>query len=769
MSRGSPPSTLKPKTGKEPGGAQADTDPNEGGFKTVVFGPPVALPTKGPRKNPNDELVDFLAPPQALDELGRLGSYRILRVIGAGGMGVVYEAEDTVLERRVALKAMLPTLAVSLSARQRFLREARAAAAVEHARIVQIYQVGEERGVPFLVMPMLKGESLEDRFARAGRPSFGDAMRIAREIAEALAAAHERGLIHRDIKPGNVWLEGAKGSVKLLDFGLARAIETDTPLTQQGSIVGTPAFMAPEQATGDAIDARSDLFSLGCVLYRMCTGTLPFDGSNAVATLMAIVGKEPTPPREIDSGIPIPLSDLILRLLAKKPTDRPATAQEVIATLDSMPPPPAEAAGAQPLPGQSNSTTEKLSAEIPKRPPPSGTAPAAAADTPPRSRASSILLVAAVLAIILGGAVLVVRPLLRRDNNPPGPIATPAPVKIGIAYGTEKQKWLNEAVVDFAEAPEGKNIKINLIPMGSLEGGKAVSMSEDQRIHVWSPASSLYKAAIVHDWQIKHADANPVLKEESLALTPLVFVMWKDRCDAFLAKYKTISFPAVIDAMQQKDGWGGIAGRPDWGRFRFGHTIPTQSNSGLMTLVVIAYDLNTKDKDLTRADIARPEFQTELETLTRGLAGTSNSTGNLMKDMVAKGPSAYDALVVYESIAIDYLKAARGRWGDLCVVYPRRNLWSENPYYILDVPWSSKEQRQAAETFLGFLLSEPQQKKALSHGFRPANINVPIMDNPESPFVHYKSNGLTVSLGAVCDPPSREVIDDLLLVWGRSK
>src|SRR5262249_3005660 len=149
-----------------------------------------------------------------------------------------------------------------------------------------------------------------------------------------------------------------------------------------------------------------------------------------------------------------------------------------------------------------------------------------------------------------------------------------------------------------------------------------------------------------------------------------------------------------------------IAGKPEWGRFRFGHTNPDQSNSGLMALVVMAYDLNRKDV-LTLDDVRRVEFLEQAAAFKRGLAGRSNSTGTLMKDMVTKGPSVFDSVLVYENLTIDYLKAARGRWGDLHVAYPPCNLWSDNPYCILDVPWSSPAQRQAAEAFLRFLQSEP--------------------------------------------------------------
>jgi serine/threonine protein kinase len=242
---------------------------------------------------PVPSLTDFLAPPQAPDELGRLGNYRILKILGHGGMGVVYEAEDTRLKRLVALKAMLPTLAASASAGKRFLREAEAMAAVEHDHIVRIYQIDEDRGVPYMAMEFLKGEPLDVRLQRENQLPLGDVLKIGREIAIALDAAHVRGLIHRDIKPANIWLEhiaaglpavgmdaphappASRGlyRVKLLDFGLARAVSQDSGLTQQGAIIGTPAYMAPEQGRGDTIDHRCDLFSLGVVLYRLATRT----------------------------------------------------------------------------------------------------------------------------------------------------------------------------------------------------------------------------------------------------------------------------------------------------------------------------------------------------------------------------------------------------------------------------------------------------------------------------------------------------------------
>ena len=332
-----------------------------------------ALSTSGSGTPPREasDAADFLAPPEMPDELGRLGGYRVLRRLGAGGMGLVFEAEDPKLRRRVALKVMKPALAADESARQRFLHEAQSTAALEHDHIVTVHQVGEDRGLPFLAMPLLKGETLDDRLRRqdaetrrhgdavigvsaspplplspSPRPSssqlpLAEVLRIGREMAAGLAAAHQRGLVHRDVKPSNVWLEGAGGRVKLLDFGLARAITVDATddapqLTQQGQIVGTPAYMAPEQAQGRTLDERCDLFSLGCVLYRMTTGQLPFHGTDAVSTLVAISTARPRPPREINPDLPAGLSNLILSLLAKDRAARPASAQAVFEEIERI-------------------------------------------------------------------------------------------------------------------------------------------------------------------------------------------------------------------------------------------------------------------------------------------------------------------------------------------------------------------------------------------------------------------------------------------------
>ena len=373
----------------------------------------------------------------------------------------------------------------------------------------------------------------------------------------------------------------------------------------------------------------------------------------------------------------------------------------------------------------------------------------------------------------------------KHEDNPPGPGGTNAPrqatggpavrqqysgpaVELGIAFGTEKQTWLEWAVREFAGTNEGQKIKINLIPKGSLEGAQAISRDQDKRIHVWSPASALYKDVFVQDWQLKNGN-NPILKEEPLALSPMVFVFWEERYNAFVNKYKEVSFTTIGQALSEKSGWEGIAQKPDWGLFKFGHTHPNQSNSGLMTLVLMAYTHHNKSRDLTLKDILDEKYQEWMQGVQRGVSGLSNSTGNMMKDMVLRGPSTYDAIFVYESVAIDRLRNAEGRWGALRVVYPKFNMWNDNPYYILDVPWSTPDHRKAAETFFGFLMSEAVQKQALNHGFRPGNPNVATRDVPDSPFVLYDKAGLKAELGTMCEPPRAEVINNLLAGWERNQ
>ncbi len=275
-----------------------------------------------------DETWSFLQPADNPDHLGRLDSYQILALIGKGGMGIVFRGFDEKLHRMVAIKVMAPQLATSAVARKRFIREARAAAAVSHDHVVPIYAVADEGPMPYLVMQLVGGQSLQEKLDRVGPLGLPEILRIGLQTAEGLAAAHKQGLVHRDVKPANILLDNGVERVKLTDFGLARTMD-EASMTQSGVIAGSPQYMAPEQAAGEAVDHRADLFSLGSVLYAMCAGRAPFRASNAMAVLKRVCDETPTPIQQINPDVPDWLAQIIAKLHAKKPDDRFQAAQEV--------------------------------------------------------------------------------------------------------------------------------------------------------------------------------------------------------------------------------------------------------------------------------------------------------------------------------------------------------------------------------------------------------------------------------------------------------
>src|SRR5258708_14721418 len=256
----------------------------------------------------------------------RVSHYEIARALGTGGMGIVYEAEDTQLGRRVALKFLPPALGSDATALERFQREARAASALTHPHICTVYAIEQWEGEHFIAMELLEGQTLAQRMVRepfAAAPL----VEIGAQIADALESAHAKGIVHRDIKPANIFVN-ERGQVKLLDFGLAKYsstadlnVHTDTKtgpdLTLPGTAMGTVAYMSPEQARGQLTDARTDLFSLGTVLYQMATGTLPFNGDTSAVVFDAILNREPLAVNQINTALPESLGRVIEKALEK--------------------------------------------------------------------------------------------------------------------------------------------------------------------------------------------------------------------------------------------------------------------------------------------------------------------------------------------------------------------------------------------------------------------------------------------------------------------
>jgi Leucine-rich repeat (LRR) protein len=354
---------------------------------TCTVGPEGGAPADG------EAPLTFLQPATRPDSLGRIGHYEVLEVLGKGGFGIVFRAFDEQLQRVVAVKVLAPALAATSPARKRFLREARSSAKVRHENVVQVYAV-EEQPLPYLVMEFIPGETLQQRLDRIGPLEVPEVVQLGRQIAVGLAAAHRTGLIHRDIKPGNILIEaGPHPHVKITDFGLARAAD-DASVSQSGIIAGTPMYMAPEQASADPLDHRADLFSLGSVLYAMCTGRPPFRAPTTLAVLKRVAEDTPRPIREIIPEVPQWLCDLIAKLHAKKPEDRFGSAQEVADLLrqylaQTQAPAPVKAPPQVAAP-----------AAVQKTPPPQETTDAAPALRRPRWRSRRWAAAAVVLALL---------------------------------------------------------------------------------------------------------------------------------------------------------------------------------------------------------------------------------------------------------------------------------------------------------------------------------------------------------------------------------
>lgn len=271
---------------------------------------------------------DFLDPPAGPDELGRLGPYRIRGLLGQGGMGEVFQAQDGRLKRTVALKVMNQKFAATANSRKRFVEEARSMAAVHHDNVATIFEVGVHNGMPFLAMEMLKGQSLFDAMAGKRQFAWRDVIRVAQEVAAGLAAAHDCGIIHRDIKPGNIWIEEPSGRAKILDFGLALA--GNDHLSPRNSVIGSPGYLSPEQARNEPVDDRTDLYALGVVLYQMVTGRLPVTANSMSGQLIAIICHGIKPIRDRAPDTPAPLCTLIEQLLSKEARDRPSSAAALV-------------------------------------------------------------------------------------------------------------------------------------------------------------------------------------------------------------------------------------------------------------------------------------------------------------------------------------------------------------------------------------------------------------------------------------------------------
>lgn len=353
----------------------------------------------------------------------------------------------------------------------------------------------------------------------------------------------------------------------------------------------------------------------------------------------------------------------------------------------------------------------------------------------------------------------------------PLPVGPPRdPIVVSIAYGTEKQEWLEEAKTRFeATNPRvhGRPVQIQLEGIGSREIVTRIVQDNYQPVVV-SPASSIQIELLRDEWQTRNG-TDIVLSgsdaPQPLVLTPLVVVAWEERARALWSNGPEDFWHELHDTLADPQGWA-TRGHPEWGFVKFGHTSPETSNSGIQTLVLLAYGYHGKSRDLTNQDILDSAFQQWVDEIERSVLEFGDSTGTFMTNIVRFGPGKYDFVVVYENLAIQDIETAEKRWGPIRVYYPPENLFSDHPYAILNAAWVTPDQQEAAAHFRDFLLSQETQELALQYGFRPANTQVGF-DNPDIPFIKYASYGIQPDIPSVVAVPPADVLNNLIDFWRR--
>ncbi len=358
-----------------------------------------------------------------------------------------------------------------------------------------------------------------------------------------------------------------------------------------------------------------------------------------------------------------------------------------------------------------------------------------------------------------------------------GSAAAPPPPSqrtvLPVLYSSEKEDWLKDAVSDFAKAhPE---IEVKLQAQGSLEAVRALLAGEQKPV-LWTPADSLAVALFTTQWKLAKG-TDPLVHDgarwpRSLLLTPLVFVAWESRAKALLGGASDLTWPRLRDAVGSKKGWAGFGGDPAWAYVKFGHTDPTKSNSGLQALALMAYGFYDRQGDLTVPDATGAKFQDFVKAIESGRRAqdfAASSTGPFMENFIRQGPSLYDVVVVYEATAIAELPRAVGRWEALRVFYPSINMWSDHPMCLLDGEWVTAAQRAAAATLVDYLMSAPVQQRALRQGFRPGNLDVPVVtQDSDNPFHRYRDVGVRVDVPRIAAAPDGAVLQALLQTFQRN-
>ncbi len=744
--------------------------------------------------------------------------YRIVGVIGKGGFGAVYKAMDERFQakRAVAIKEMSDAqLSPSEKAQalQDFRNEANLLVQLKHPNLPNVSDVFEEDGKAYLVMEFIEGKTLakvqeEQNTPLDERLVLGWALQLCAVLH--YLHAQPQPIIFRDMKPTNVMLT-ANGEIKLIDFGIARifkvAAHKDTVL------LGSQGYAPLEQYGHGQSDARSDIYALGATLYVLLTRKVP------VASFSRRVNSTLfSAPRQLNPHISPTVEAVILKAMAEEPRDRYQTAaamyRAIVATglvspsqtlfstsgaFVSVPPSrsssgptsypttpatlastsadtlPARADQTQPSLGRRTSTVgqggqasgvqttpQSGGQVVSPAPKPAGSPP----QIPPNTRRAFLIGGAIVAgAAVVGGAAL----FLAR-----GVPATGGILSLDFTYSTEKQDWMQQGIEEFnkSNAQVGnKLIQIQGDARGSVD---AMTRILDGRLKpvAWSPASDLELNQLINAWKKQHGSQDIIYTSgdkgiQALVLSPLVFAAWKDRAALLQAKYQTIDWPSVHDALQLPN-WSSLGGQSSWGPVKFGQTRPDSSNSGLLSITLLAYSFYGKtSRALSVEKIQNADFLKYFAEVEDNVQKFGRSTGTYMQnEVIVFGPSQYDLVTTYENLVLTRQKMAQQRQGQpLIPSYPSLNIVSNHPFAIFTN--ASQEEQMAAKKFRDFLLDVPQQRKALLSGFRPISASVSLHDDIAGNPFNDASLGFQIpdQLPAQVQAPNGDVADELIKQW----
>jgi serine/threonine protein kinase len=791
---------------------------------SLAGGPTGPTPTPPqPGTNYSQSNPSTVAAPSARRVTGSLsagyqlgGRYRIIRSVGKGGFGAVYEAADERFrgQRIVAIKEMSDaqlSASEKTQALEDFRQEANLLVQLHHQHLPTVSDFFEEGGKAYLVMEFIQGQTLEKAQDDASGPlDESKVMGYALQLCEVLSYLHTRPqpIIFRDLKPSNIMVT-PDDEIKLIDFGIARVFKSAA--RKDTTSLGSGGYAPLEQYGRGQSDARSDIYALGATLYDLLTKTTPVDApARRVNPLLFKM------PRQINPAISPITEQIILKAMQEDPKDRFQTAlemyQAIVAsgvaavTSNAMPtivtPLPGAASTmptlpVAPLPGSVGPTAAP--GVIAHNPPPAtyygskagpvgaaypaatpGIRPPSPPPGPPRQRGVSrrrVLVGGLVGAVLIAGGGTTAYLLLNSQKGGPGssPSGT---ITVNFVYSTEKEAWMKAATDAFHQSNptyQGKAIQVALNELGSVDAHAKI-LSGEVKPAAWSPASFLELNQLNNDWQQAHSGQDVIissgdLEPKSLVSSPLVFTIWKDRAQVLQKHYGAdkIDWPAIHDAVTLKNGWPDIGGHSDWGNVKFGQTRPDQSNSGLLTITLMAYSYFSEQRGLTTAQVDDSGFLKYLQDIEVAVNAFGRSSGTFLQNIVIpNGPAQYDIVTTYENLVLTLQQQATKRWGQaLQLFYPGLNIVSDHPFAILQGSWVSQEEQAAAQVFRDFLLLETQQRAALASGFRPSNPQVQITDKiPNNPFLGQSADiQIHATIQPLAQAPGGNVVNELIEQW----